>query len=480
MSGVIWSGLNTVASVLLPLAIFVFFAHAVSPALIGVVALGVACAEILKTVGMQGLYEALLQQHEDLQRCHETACAVLLACGTALLVVHVAAIHVLGMFMPDVAANEFAVDLVGLRIFLDLAALQPQAALAQRLSYRRLGIRALVGNSTAGVIGIGVSLSVHPLFGLVTYQVGQSAMMFVTTAFGTDSMARPRFHRDCFRRMRREATLSTGVRIVASSISNLDQVIIAPLVGSLQLAYYNLGKRMESTFITASSSFGAILFQPLFAHRIDGQQQHILRRGIAVLTIVCGLPAAVFIANAHEALTLVFGQQWGPATLVAVILTLSGMTRAISAVPGALLSVSGRNHDLLVLATGSAVAGILAVAGLAQFGIIACAAALAIKNFLAVGWAAYITRRQAPDPVRTYSIASILPFVLMLAGGMAGHWAAVQLVPGTGTVQRLLFLVVAGIPAGVVCAAYYGVFFQENLRTYVAPLRARLSRQAAS
>jgi PST family polysaccharide transporter len=188
----------------------------------------------------------------------------------------------------------------------------------------------------------------------------------------------------------------------------------------------------------------------------------------------------VFIANAHEALTLVFGQQWGPATLVAVILTLSGMTRAISAVPGALLSVSGRNHDLLVLATGSAVAGILAVAGLAQFGIIACAAALAIKNFLAVGWAAYITRRQAPDPVRTYSIASILPFVLMLAGGMAGHWAAVQLVPGTGTVQRLLFLVVAGIPAGVVCAAYYGVFFQENLRTYVAPLRARLSRQAAS
>src|ERR1700712_3972623 len=131
ISGVAWSALNAAASVLLPLGIFIFFARALSPTLIGVVALGVACTEILKTMGMPGFYESLLQQKDDLERCHETAAFTMILAGTGLIVVYLALIQVLAWHMPDVAEHRLGLDLIGLRIVIDLAAGQPQAAPAQ-------------------------------------------------------------------------------------------------------------------------------------------------------------------------------------------------------------------------------------------------------------------------------------------------------------------------------------------------------------
>jgi hypothetical protein len=38
--------------------------------------------------------------------------------------------------------------------------------------------------------------------------------------------------------MRREATLATFVRLLAASANNLDQIIVAALIGSVPLAFY--------------------------------------------------------------------------------------------------------------------------------------------------------------------------------------------------------------------------------------------------
>jgi O-antigen/teichoic acid export membrane protein len=463
LNGIIWSGLNAAASVLLPLGIFIFFAHTMSPAQIGVVALSVACTEILKTIGMQGLYEALLQQKDDLKRCHETAAFALLLAGMGLLVIYLIIMHILAVLMPDVAAYPLALDLVGLRIVIDLVSVQPQAALAQRLLYRRLGMRALVANSVAGALGIALALGDKPLTGLIAYQVGQSALVFLTASLGTDALSRPRWHRECFQRMAKEASLSTGVRLVAATINNLDQVVIGPLVGSIPFAYYNLGKRIETTFITTASSFGSILFQPLFARHGDAQPPNSVDRAIAVLTIVCGLPAAVFVINAQIAIATVFGQQWAPATGVAVLLALSGLARAIGTVPGSLLSVSGRNRDLLMVATASAVAGIALVGGLATFGITWCAGALMVKNVLSTGWQARMTRNHAPTPWRTYLLHALVPFVLMTAAALAGRWVAELFITGGETMADLATLTVSGVVSAIACAGYFLFFYGERL-----------------
>ncbi|WP_431272857.1 hypothetical protein [Dankookia sp. P2] len=81
LHGAAWSALNALIATLLPLGIFVIFARGLPAAEIGVVALAVAVTEVIKAFALPGLYEALLQQTNDRQRCTETALACLLLGG---------------------------------------------------------------------------------------------------------------------------------------------------------------------------------------------------------------------------------------------------------------------------------------------------------------------------------------------------------------------------------------------------------------
>ena len=200
LHGAGWSALNAVAGALLPLGIFVVFARSLPAGEIGAVALGVAASEVIKAFGLPGFYEALLQQREDRQRCAETALACLLLGGATLFGLHLLLVPLLVRLVPGIENAWLAIAVISLRIPLDLAALQPQAVLAERLSFRRLALRSVMATAGAGAIGLGLVLTNQALAGLVVYQVAPSTLLLLT-ASGTGSLVRPRLHRDCLRQM---------------------------------------------------------------------------------------------------------------------------------------------------------------------------------------------------------------------------------------------------------------------------------------
>ncbi len=473
LSGVVWSALNAAAGVLLPFATFIFFARTVPAAVIGAVALAVSISEILKGFGMPGLYEALLQSDEDRERRQQTAQAVMLGAGIVLAVVYLAILAAFARSVPDVAAHFWALATIGLRIVIDLATLQAQAELARRLSYRRLAMRALVGNTAAGALGVAVAFILDPTAGLILYQLGQSVLVFLTTVAGTAAMARPIFHRDCFRVMSREALLSSGVRLQAATINNLDQIIIAGLIGSTQLAFFNLGKRIENAFVTAAGSFSAILFQPLFATRGVEARHEMLARAIAVLTIILGLPIAVFLANSEVLVAGVFGRQWTAAAPVAAVLACNGFLRAVAFVPGALLSVSRRNRQLLTTSIASAAAGAALVFATAPFGVVWCAIALCVKQMLVIGWMSVYLREDVPRQGMVYAAGVGVTLALMLAGALAGRWLVGPAAAGAGAGAQFLLLALSALPALLAGMAYFLLHFRASLRDMVPGLRRR-------
>ena len=253
--GALWSCLNAGTAVALPFLIFIFFARVLPPAQVGLVVLAVACAEFVKAIGLPGLYEALLQHPDHQPRLHETALAVLLLAGCARLPVYAGVLALIAGMTGGPGAADPMLLLIGLRIPFDLATLQPQAVLAQRLSYRRMALRSVVANAGAGVVGIGIAAAGAPMVGLIAYQAGQSALLFLATVHRTGALARPRLHRDCLRLLARQAGMASIVRLVAATNSYVDQILIAALLDTARLAYFNLAKRVETTFITASASF---------------------------------------------------------------------------------------------------------------------------------------------------------------------------------------------------------------------------------
>ncbi len=446
--GTVWAGLNAATSVLLPFALFVFFARAISPPLLGLVALVTACIEVFKAVGLPGVYEALLQQKSDMQRCHETALALVLCASAALVPVCLAFIWGLGCLVPGLHRHFVLLAVLVLRIPLDLAIVQPQAVLVARLAFRRLAMRTVLANVVAGCLGILVASCVRPVAGLVVYQLVQSGLTFATTAFGKGLMARPVLHRDCIDSLRREMLLSTGNRTLAATINYVDQMVLAPLAGDVSLAYYNLGKRLENTFVTVANSFSAILFQPLFA--IDGvlTRQKATVRALFLLTLICGIPAAVIFGNSRLVVGLLFGHNWLAASPVVGWLSLNGFVRAIGMVPGSFLSVSGRNRDLLVTSVASALGSLVLVAALAPYSIALCAMGLVVKNAVIVGWMAWLGRRDTGRPGLTYLVAVIVPLTAMTAAASAAT-ALLPTGPAPGPLQVVLILICSG--AGALC-----------------------------
>src|SRR3954453_13530572 len=136
VSGIAWSGINACTAVLMPMALFVFFARTASLEAIGIIALATSCVEIIKTLALPGLYEAVLQQPDDEVRCHETVAFILLGLAIGLAAIYLAGLAALSCYITTLATHYFAFAALGSRIVLDLAALQPQARLSQRLAYR--------------------------------------------------------------------------------------------------------------------------------------------------------------------------------------------------------------------------------------------------------------------------------------------------------------------------------------------------------
>jgi teichuronic acid exporter len=426
MHGAAWSTLNALAGALLPLGIFVVFARRLPAVEIGAVAVGVAASEVIKAFGLPGLYEALLRQWEDRQRCAETALACLLLSGMTLFGLYLLLVPLMVRLVPGVEHAWLAIAAIGLRIPLDLAALQPQAVLAERLSFRRLALRSIMATAGAGAIGIGLVLAGQALAGLVVYQVALSVLLLLMTIVGTESLARPRLHRDCLHQMWPEAGHASAVRLVAAVNNYLDQVVIAGLLGSIRLTYYNLAKRIETILISTAASFCSILFQPVFARRsVDGNAEG-LRRGLMVLTATCGLAAAVVIATHSRLVTLVFGAAWAEAAPIAACLVIGGFARALGTAHSSLLSVSNRNHQLLWVSLGSASSGLVLVGLLAPIGLVPCAAALTARSVCSTGVMAWLTRHDLPGMARAYGLEVGLPFGLMLVGALQGAALADQ------------------------------------------------------
>jgi PST family polysaccharide transporter len=345
--------------------------------------------------------------------------------------VFAALIAVLGRFLPGVAAAGWPLAAIGLRILFDLATTQPQAALAQRLSFGRMASRSIVANVGSGLLGGLVGLCGRPFEGLILYLTAQSVLVFATTAVGTGVLVRPRLFADCIADLRREAFAASIVRLVAAANNYLDQIVVAGMIGSARLAFFNLGKRVETTFITAAASFSTILFQPLFSLQATAEREAGLRNGLAMLTVICGAPAAFMVTNAANVIHVVFGDRWAEAAPVAAILACSGFARALGSVHGALLSVTRRNHRLMWVTSVSATSGIGLVAVLAPFGIAAVAAGLALKNAAMVAWMAVLTRRDFPRSGTAYALVVGLPFAAMLVAGYGVHAGLATLLAGS-------------------------------------------------
>ena len=414
-----WSGVNAIASVLLPLFMFFYFARLTPPWQVGVIAYAMAWVEVVKIFAPLGLYEALLAS-KDYDAQAGAAGTLMAVCGGAGFLLYAALIGVSMLWMPAIGQLFWLALALGSRILFDMLSIQPQVTLARSLKFRGLASRSLFGNLAAGAMGLGASLFVPPVAALTIYYVVQAMVSYVATIVSARAWAPFTLDWSPLRAIGKTAFLATQVRSLATIINYADQLIAGSFVSPAVIAWYNAGKRVEIAEFTAASSFSSVLFQPLFARSGEQDMAARFQRCLLLMTLVCGVPAVVLAVNAKLVIGTVLGDQWlGAAPLVSA-LAIAGLGRAVGGVHGAYMSVNGLNNVLRNRAIASAVGGALIVALTGVIGIVWVGVLLAIKNTLITASSAWITRNLAGPADYVKSVFSVL--ATALAGAWLGRW----------------------------------------------------------
>jgi O-antigen/teichoic acid export membrane protein len=121
-------------------------------------------------------------------------------------------------------------------------------------------------------------------------------------------------------------------------VLRLDQVLLAPLVGSAELGYYAVAVSLAEVPATLSIAVRDVIFSAA----AGDQDPHLVARASRMLLLVTAGSAAAGVLLAPALLPLVFGSEFRPAVEMAQILFLSGVPSATSAVIGAGLLSAGK------------------------------------------------------------------------------------------------------------------------------------------
>ncbi len=452
-AGAIWSSLTTGSSVVVPFLLFILFARLAPANQIGLMAYGLAWVELIKGAAPQGVYEAFLARQAndwdgEVARLLMTVMVVsgLIGFIIYLPILTVVPVHSLG--------ERVAVLALGLRIPLDLLAIQPTAVIAKRLDFRRMALRTMVANIGSAIIGVIIAVKIHPLTGMVVYYLAQSTLVLVVTATAKAAVARPFWSLGRVKlglaELGGQPFSASFVRTVAAANNYLDQIVIGAFLPLRELARFNLGKRLETTLMQVASTFSNILFQPAFAARKTVDGHIVVQRCVVLMTVLCGAPVAVFIANHTGVVEMVFGARWSSAAGAAAFLAISGLARAVGSVPGAFLSVNNRNSELLRYSLISSVGGIVAVAATGRLGVTWCAFALALRSVAALIWVIWMMRGVVRLRFWTTRIFGLV--LALVVGAYLGRWI-VGLAPLPLNSVRLVLQVLASSFTGFLLAS---------------------------
>jgi teichuronic acid exporter len=450
-SGALWSIVNGGASVIIPFGVFVLFARMMTPAELSPILIAVAILEVLKALGPQGIYDVVMRYPESDRRHYESAAAMFLLSGLGLALVFCVLVLLSPLVMR--ATLPPVLMLLGLRTLFDYLVMQPQAVLARRMAFRRLGSRGLTAGLVSAGGGIAIAQLVSPLLGLTSYYVLQSLVVYVMTAVGTGAAMRPRLDRAAVREMAAEGARASGVRLTAVGFNYLDQLLLGAFIIPAQLGLYMVGKRIEMVAITLVSSFGQMMFQPIFATAQPQHRAPHMGRGIAAVSLVCGVPLVVLALHAQLAVPFIFGAHWKSAATVVALLGLCGLARALGGVAGALLTVTGRNALLLRMGMWGALLSVALIIGLASFGVTVVALGVLARNITLMIIQFRLTGDAKGQLWSLFLRNCLLPLAAVAVASVAASMLATTLLGAGGPLNTLVTLASAGLAGAAVGAA---------------------------
>lgn len=449
--GAAWSGLGTIVLRLSGLVVGIILARILTPEQFGVYAVALTVQAILMTVADLGLSADLIRS-DDPHRIAPTVATLGLVSGGLLTVGAVITSGGLADLLgspeaaPAIAVLSFTLLLGGITVV-------PFAMLQRRFQQRELFLVGAVDFTVSTTVTL---LLVMAGFGVMGLAIGRVAAQVVSTVLQFAlARVRPRFGID---RTVVRPVLAFGLPIAAANLLswallNVDNIILARVVGATALGYYVLAFNISNWPMSALGQVVRSISLPYFS-RSAGADSGLV--GLVALAWAGALPAgAVLAVLAAPLIEVVYGAKWLPAAPVLAALGVYGSLRVVFDAFAGFLYSRGRSRPVLWIQIVSLIALIGAMIAATTAWGIAGAAWSHVLVAVAIVLPAYLLALRAAH-------VRLVPLV------RAVWWPTVAAIPAAGAALaiRLSFdsAVLALLLGGSAAVAVYGLLVGPWLR----------------
>lgn len=428
--GVAWSAVRNWGSRVITLAVWIVLARLLSEEAFGLVAAATAYVAFINVFVEQGFVSAIIQR-EDVEDGHlDTAFWTSVGLGVAFAGASVAAAPYVAGFFDQPQLGPVIAWMAPALVLAALAGM-PQALFERVLDYKLLALREFVAVLVGGIVGVGMAVEGYGVWSLVGWQLSERtasvAVLWAATDWRPGFTITGRHFRDLFR---------FGINIVGTNLLDFlnnrsDDLIILYVLGPAALGFYDVAYRLFTNGTQlVTQSVSSVAFSTF--SRIQGDVER-MRRGFYTTTQVVSVIAfPVFLgaaALAPQLVELLFGAKWLPQSAdVFRVLAFIGILHAVFYFNSSVMLAMGKPHWRLGLNALNAVANVVAVVLVVQWGIVAVAAAYVVRGYVLAPLQLVVVRKLLRFRFREY-LRRLMPSLLcalVMAAAVVGvvHFAA--------------------------------------------------------
>lgn len=426
--GVVWTTLDKWSVRLSTLVAFIVLGNLLGPADFGVVALAMTMITVLTTLADAGFSQYLLQ-HRRLG-VEATSSAFYTSAGLSVLLAGGLALSA-GPISEALQVPELRPVLPALAASLVVGGLSsvPAMLLRRELRFKELAVRSVLATVVSVVVAIALALAGAGVWALVAQTLVRSVVALVVLWVATDFRPRLVYDRAEMRAMTSYGSKSLAVQLGAQLNGQGQTFLIGILAGPVALGYWVVASRLVGVVIDVCTSVVGAVANPVFA-RLQDQPERLSRAlGTAMgLAAFVTVPALVCLSLvSEEVVPAVFGSQWVPAAVLASVLTLRGILRALSSFGGSVLMATGHPSAELLVTTTLVVVQLSLVA-LFHEDLVVLAVAVTLGTGLTMPIRTLLVRRLLGVRAGTYArTASVLFAAGLAAGAVLGVQELAQL-----------------------------------------------------
>ena len=390
--GALWSAVERWGARLVSTAVLVILTRTVAPEAFGVIAI---VSVLLAAVGIileQGFTQAIIQrsdiedEHLDSAFWFNLAFSAVLSVGVFLAAEPLA--HWLNE--PQVAR---ATRLLSVVPIVGALSTVPSALLQRDMNFKAMSKRGLIANVVSGIVGVSLALggySVDALSGQIIAFAATSSLILFTAS---DWRPRLRFSAQHIRDIVSFGSTLFLTDLVGFVNRRSDDTIVGVRLGTADLGMYSLGYRL---FMTLTDLI-LVPINDVALPAFSRLQHDRAALGAAFLRIIrmssaIGFPAFVGLSLlAPEITEVLFGSVWADAAPVMRIVSLVGVIHAVTFFHHTALVAMGEPKISLWITVSYAVVNVTGFLIAVRYGIVAVAAAYALRALVIAPIEAHVT-----------------------------------------------------------------------------------------